>query len=54
MNHRTASRCLQLFRGYGYCTEYDISRQFVDSRVQSIFGGASEIMKVIIAKEMGL
>ncbi len=54
MNHRAASRCLQLFGGYGYCTEYEISRQFVDSRVQSIFGGASEIMKVVIAKEIGL
>ncbi len=54
MNFRVASRCLQLFGGYGYCTEYDISRQFVDSRAHSIFAGTSEIMKVIIAKELGL
>ncbi len=54
MNHRVASRCLQLFGGYGYCTEYDISRQFVDSRVHTIVAGTSEVMKGIIAKEMGL
>ncbi len=54
MNFRTASRCLQLFGGYGYCTEYDISRQFVDSRVHTIVAGTSEVMKGIIAKEMGL
>ncbi len=54
MNHRVASRCLQLFGGYGYCIEYDISRQFVDSRVQTIVAGTSEVMKGIIAKEMGM
>ncbi len=54
MNVRNASRCLQLFGGYGYCTEYEISRQFVDSRVQTIVAGTSEVMKGIIAKEMGL
>ncbi len=54
MSHRVSSRCLQLFGGYGYCTEYAISRQFVDSRLFSIVAGASEVMKGIIAKEMGL
>ncbi len=54
MNFKVASRCLQLFGGYGYCTEYDISKQFCDSRLFSIVAGTSEVMKGIIAKEIGL
>ncbi len=54
MNFRTANRCLQLFGGYGYCEEYDISKQFCDSRSMSIVAGASEVMKVLIARELGL
>ncbi len=54
MSHRVASRCLQLFGGYGYCTEYEISRQFIDTRIFSIFAGSSEVMKGIIAKSLGL
>ncbi len=54
MNFRVADRCLQLFGGYGYCEEYDISKQFVDSRIYSIVAGTSEVMKGIIAKEIGL
>jgi len=44
--------CLQLFGGYGYTTEYPISRLYVDSRVQRIYGGANEIMKEIIARSL--
>ena len=44
------SKCLQLFGGYGYMTEYPISRMFTDARVQMIFGGANEIMKEIIGR----
>lgn len=44
--------CLQLFGGYGYMTEYPISRAFVDARVQRIYGGTSEIMKQIIANDI--
>ena len=54
MVNRTASRCLQLFGGYGFCEEYEISRHYCDTRIQSIFGGTSEIMKMIIAKELGM
>ncbi len=46
--------CLQLFGGYGYMLEYPVARAYVDARVQRIFAGTNEIMKVIIAKEMGL
>jgi acyl-CoA dehydrogenase len=43
-------QCLQLFGGYGYMEEYPIARAFRDARFQSIYGGASEIMKVIISR----
>jgi len=46
--------CLQLYGGYGYMLEYPISRAYMDARVQRIFAGTSEIMKVIISKELGL
>lgn len=51
---RVTDQCLQFHGGYGYMEEYEISKAFLDSRVQSIFAGANEIMKVIIAKQMGL
>ena len=46
--------CLQLYGGYGYMEEYPIARAYVDTRVQRIYAGTSEVMKVIIAKQMGL
>ena len=46
--------CLQFFGGYGYMLEYPISRAFMDARVQRIYAGTNEIMKVIVAKQMGL
>ena len=51
---RVADRCLQLHGGYGYMREYPVSRAFVDARIQSIYGGTSEVMKTIIAKDIGL
>jgi len=45
-------KCLQLFGGYGYCTEYEISRRFVDARIQSIYGGTTEVMKMITARAL--
>jgi len=52
MQCRVADGCLQLFGGYGYTTEYPISRHFTDARVQRIYGGTSEIMKEIIARSV--
>ncbi|MCC6994201.1 MAG: acyl-CoA dehydrogenase family protein [Deltaproteobacteria bacterium] len=46
--------CLQLFGGYGYMLEYPVARAFVDARVQKIFAGSNEIMKLIIARQLGL
>lgn len=54
MENRTASRCLQLFGGYGYCREYEISRMWTDARIQTIYAGTSEVMKLIIGRGLGL
>lgn len=54
MAFRTATRCVQLFGGYGVCEEYPIARQFVDSRFQPILAGSSEVQLLIVAKELGL
>ncbi|WP_370289502.1 acyl-CoA dehydrogenase family protein [Nocardioides sp.] len=51
---RVIDRCLQLHGGYGYMNEYPIARLYADNRVNRIYGGTSEVMKVIIAKSMGL
>jgi acyl-CoA dehydrogenase len=48
----TTDECLQLHGGYGYMQEYPISRMFVDARVQKIYGGANEIMKLLIARSL--
>ncbi|AFV14800.1 MULTISPECIES: acyl-CoA dehydrogenase family protein [Mycobacterium] len=44
--------CLQLHGGYGYMTDYPISRLWVDQRVQKIYAGTNEIMKEIIARSL--
>jgi acyl-CoA dehydrogenase len=46
--------CLQFFGGYGYMLEYPVTRAYMDARVSRIYAGTNEIMKVIIAKQMGL
>ena len=54
MFQRVVDSCLQMFGGYGYMLEYPVTRAYMDARVQRIYGGTSEIMKIIIAKQMGL
>lgn len=49
---RITDKCLQLFGGYGFMTEYPISLAYADARVARIYGGTSEIMKTIIAKDL--
>ncbi|MDT7755628.1 MAG: hypothetical protein QOH27_1526 [Mycobacterium sp.] len=46
--------CVQLHGGYGYMLEYRVARDYVDSRIQTIFGGTTEIMKDIIGRDLGL
>lgn len=45
-------QCLQFFGGYGYMMEYPIAKMYIDSRVQKIYGGSNEIMKMLIAREI--
>jgi alkylation response protein AidB-like acyl-CoA dehydrogenase len=52
--NRVVDRCVQLHGGYGYMTEYPVARAFADSRVQTIFGGTTEIMKEIIGRDLGV
>ncbi len=54
LQQRTIDKCLQLFGGYGYMTEYPIARAYADARVTSIYGGTTEVMKTIVAKSLGL
>jgi acyl-CoA dehydrogenase len=54
MAQEVVDTCLQFFGGYGYMLEYPVTRAFMDARVQRIYAGTNEIMKVIIAKQMGL
>ena len=49
---KIVDECLQLFGGYGFMNEYPIGRMFRDSRVQRIYGGTNEIMKVLIARTL--
>ncbi len=51
---QVATECLQLHGGYGYMEEYPIARRFRDIQVSSIYAGSNEIMKAIIAKNLGL
>lgn len=54
MARKISIDCMQLHGGYGYMEEYKIARRFRDIAVTPIFAGSNEIMKVIIAKNMGL
>lgn len=53
MLNRVAYDCLQLYGGYGYMEEYPISRHYRNARIKTIFAGTSEIMKTIIARNLG-
>lgn len=49
---RVVSKTVQLFGGYGYMNEYPIARAFRDTRIQTIYGGTTEIMKEIIGRDI--
>jgi alkylation response protein AidB-like acyl-CoA dehydrogenase len=51
---RVVDRCVQLFGGYGYMTEYPISQAFTDARITRIYGGTTEIMKEVIGRSLGI
>ena len=54
MAQEVIDTCLQFFGGYGYMLEYPVTRAFMDARVQRIYAGTNEIMKIIVAKQLGL
>ncbi|MCZ7420266.1 acyl-CoA dehydrogenase family protein [Verrucosispora sp. WMMA2121] len=54
LQNRVADRCVQLHGGYGFMAEYPVARAWLDSRVQTIYGGTTEIMKEIIGRGLGL
>lgn len=48
------NRCVQLHGGYGYMLEYRIAHDYLDSRITTIYGGTTEIMKEIVGRDLGL
>lgn len=54
LGKRVIDSCVQLHGGYGYMNEYRVARAYKDSRIQTIFGGTTEIMKDIIGRDLGL
>ncbi|GAA1297873.1 long-chain specific acyl-CoA dehydrogenase [Streptomyces sanglieri] len=52
LQKRAADRCLQLHGGYGYMAEFPVARAFTDGRIQTIYGGTTEIMKEIIGRSL--
>jgi alkylation response protein AidB-like acyl-CoA dehydrogenase len=54
LEKKVVDRCLQLYGGWGYMEEYPIARAYRDTRVQTIYGGTTEIMKEIIGRSLGL
>jgi alkylation response protein AidB-like acyl-CoA dehydrogenase len=54
MCQRVVDRAVQIHGGYGYMAEYAVARAWVDSRVQTIYAGTTEVMKDIIGKSIGL
>ncbi len=54
LQKRVVDQCVQLHGGYGYMLEYPVARAFLDSRVQTIYGGTTEVMKEIIGRSLGV
>jgi alkylation response protein AidB-like acyl-CoA dehydrogenase len=54
LTKRVVDRCVQLHGGYGYMTESRVAKAYLDIRIETIFGGTTEIMKEIIGKSLGV
>ena len=52
LENEIVDKCVQLFGGYGYMEEYPICRMYTDARVQRIYGGTNEVMKILIARSI--
>jgi alkylation response protein AidB-like acyl-CoA dehydrogenase len=53
LQKKVVDQAVQLFGGYGYMMEYPVARAFVDSRIQTIYGGTTEVQKEIIGRMLG-
>jgi acyl-CoA dehydrogenase len=53
LQKRVVDQCLQLHGGYGYMTEYPVAKAYLDARIQTIYGGTTEIMKDLIGRSLG-
>ncbi|MEM9710855.1 MAG: acyl-CoA dehydrogenase family protein [Actinomycetota bacterium] len=53
LRKKVVDQCVQLHGGYGYMREYPIARAWTDTRIETIYGGTTEIMKEIIGRSMG-
>ena len=54
LQKRVIDACLQMHGGYGYMMEFPVARAYLDSRVQTIYGGSTEIMKEIVGRNLGV
>ena len=54
LQKRVVDACVQLHGGYGYMLEYPVAKAYLDSRVQTIYGGTTEVMKEIIGRSLGV
>ncbi|GAB3872500.1 acyl-CoA dehydrogenase family protein [Dactylosporangium cerinum] len=54
LQNKVADRCVQLHGGYGFMMEYPVAKAWLNSRVQTIYGGTTEIMKEIIGRSLGV
>src|SRR5260370_2366465 len=54
LHKKVVDACVQLHGGYGYMLEYPIAKAYIDTRVETIFGGTTKIMKEIIGRSLGL
>ncbi|NLA34829.1 MAG: acyl-CoA dehydrogenase, partial [Actinobacteria bacterium] len=54
LQKRVVDACLQLHGGYGYMLEYPVAHAYLDSRITTIFGGTTEIMKEVIGRSLGV
>jgi len=54
LQKRVVDQCVQLHGGYGYMLEYPVAKAFIDSRVQTIYGGTTEVMKEIVGRSLGV
>ena len=54
LQKRVVDACVQLHGGYGYMLEYPVAKAYLDARVQTIYGGTTEVMKEIVGRSLGV